>query len=297
MPTLTTTAALPEKILTLLQQKVQHLQMLPGVAMQALDAVRDRNTSISKFTSIVERDMKLTAKILTLANSPAFFTGRSVVNLHQAVTRLGFRQCQNLILTASMAALQGQMDMREQWIREMLWQHGFLTALIAMQVNRCASAGFEGEEFIAGLMHDVGRTLLATCLCEEFTSFDRLDFEENRWTPRLEESRIGCSHADVGAWFAASSRIPEELIAVIRHHHDPSAAPDHRKLVALIATSDHMANYIQRGGLPESYDVRTNEAVAILERFGLPGAAVKIQDSSATILVSSQSDASEMAAL
>ena len=48
-----------------------------------------------------------------------------------------------------------------EWTRNVLWQHSLYTATIARLLNRQLDAGFEGEEFSAAMVHDVGRLLLA----------------------------------------------------------------------------------------------------------------------------------------
>ena len=42
-----------------------------------------------------------------------------------------------------------------------LWHHGYVTASLCAQINRAYRLGFNGEEYSAGLLHDLGRILLA----------------------------------------------------------------------------------------------------------------------------------------
>lgn len=70
------------------------------------------------------------------------------------------------------------MSLAEEWIRDVLSQHAFVTGLTAVHVNRIVGTGFQGEEFAAGLIHDFGRTPLALCMPDQFVSADPLDFED-----------------------------------------------------------------------------------------------------------------------
>ena len=137
-----------------------------------------------------------------------------------------------------------------------------------MKVNQLLALKFQGEEFTAGLMHDFGRTLLAVADSEAFSRLDPLDFVEGEDVEGREREAIGTSHAEFGAWFAAMNELPESLVAAIQHHHLPEAAGAHVQLSALVAVADHMANHIQRGEAPETYNSMNDGAMLILEQAG-----------------------------
>jgi hypothetical protein len=50
----------------------------------------------------------------------------------------------------------------------------------------------------------------------------------------------------------------------MRLHNEPESAGGSNRLVALVATADHMANHLQRGEAPEAYDPEENPALACL---------------------------------
>ncbi len=266
--------------------------MLPGVAVQALEVARDPECSLSEFVAVVERDAKLASDILRLSNSAMFSNGASVIaTLHQAIVRLGFRQCRNLILSASMTSLMNSISLEEEWIRDLLCRHGFLTSLLAVGVNRITGLGFQGEEFAAGLIHDFGRTILATCMPDRFAFIDPLDFQESAETLAREEREIGANHCQIGAWFAVTNRLPPEFIEVAAFHHDPVHSIRHKRLVALISACDDMANYIHRNENIERYDVRRNKALEYLESLGATNATGRMGELCAELMVQSRRDA------
>jgi HD-like signal output (HDOD) protein len=291
-----TEPVVPENLEALFRRRTQDLQMLPAIAIQALEIAKDPDCAITEFTAVVERDVKLAADILGMANSALYSPGRPIVNLHQSVVRLGFRQCKNLILSTSMTSLMKKITLGEEWIREVLWRHGFLTAMLAINVNRCVGAGFQGEEFAAGLIHDFGRTLFAVCLPDQFTKIDPLEFVEGPSLLPDELEACGTNHCEVGAWFAQINRLPTELQEVIRFHHDPTLALRHRRLVALTAVCDHMANHLQRGEDVHTYDLRENSALFILEGCGVRNAAGRLVDTVGEVMETAAKDAVDMMA-
>lgn len=283
---------IPEKLQDLLRSRMQRVQMLPGVAVQALEIARDSQCSIREFVAVVERDGKLASDILKMANSAMFSNGPSAIaSLHQAIGRLGFRQCRNLILSASMTSLMKTLSLEEEWIRDLLCRHGFLTSLLAMGVNRVAGVGFQGEEFAAGLIHDFGRMIIATCLPDQFSSIDPLDFLESQKTLDLEKLVVGADHCEIGSWFAELNRLPAEFVEVTRFHHRPEAAPGHCRLVSLISACDHMANFIHRNESIERYDLKQNSAMATLESCGVTNAVGRLQEACYELMTQSKRDA------
>jgi len=276
-------------------RRSQKLQMLPGVAVQALEIARDPECSIREFVAVVERDAKLAGDILGMANSALFTSGGPpIITLQQSIVRLGFRQCRNLILSTSMASLMKSLTLEEEWVRDVLWRHGFLTGMLAIHVNKVVGTGFQGEEFAAGLMHDLGRTLIAVCMPEQFTLVDPLHFDESSETPVSEKLIIGTNHCEAGAWFAERSHLPSEFVEVIRFHHNPAAATKHRRLVALTAIADHMASYLQRFDNAANYDLRTNEGVYVLETCGVPSVAGRLADVCRDMMTTSKKEAQKM---
>jgi len=273
----------PESLISALKQRVENLQMLPAVAAQALELAKDPDCPMSRFSSVVERDLKLASDILRMANSSAFSTGSSVASLHQAVVRLGLRQCRGLILASSFDSLARKLGHEDQRLRNSLSRHGFLTAIIALRLNHLFGLGLQGEEFTAGLMHDLGRILLAVAMPEEFRNSDPLSFHEGDDLEATERELFGASHAEFGAWFALENKLPESLVAAIRFHHAPNEAGDNRRIAAITAAADHLATFIQRND-GEKYDPQSNPGVAVLQGLGIATAQSKFLAAAETLV-------------
>lgn len=254
----------PAEIVGALKRRVGTLQMLPAVAQEALQMVKDRECSINQFTSVIKRDVKLTADILKIANSALYSPVTPIVDLNRCVMRIGFRECQYLILNASLSSLMNRVTMSQEWVREALWRHSFITALLATRLNRTLHLGYQGEEFTAGLLHDFGRILFAMIIPESFLKFDPLDFDE---TPDLldrEFDATGTDHCRLAAWFTSGNQIPSPIPSVILHHHQPELAEKHQRLTALVAVADQLANDWQRLGDRAAEDFTPPAAMSLL---------------------------------
>ena len=287
--------ALPAAVLERLRSRANNLKMLPAVATQALQIVEDPDCGINEFAAVVERDPSLAAGILRMANSVVFSSGRPVLNLHQAVVRLGFRQCKNLIVTASFSSMMKSMTLDEEWIRETLSQHSFTTALLCLNMNRTLNIGFQGEEFTGGLIHDIGRLLLATCYSDCFSEFDKLEFDEETGVLAAEQAFVETNHCEIGAWFVTKNALPEQLKSVVRFHHNPELADTNsRRFVALVAVCDHMANHLQRYEESRGYDPASNPFLATLEASGAPSLARRFHEVANTMMEDARKHSIEM---
>ncbi|WP_437228091.1 HDOD domain-containing protein [Planctomicrobium sp. SH661] len=283
--------AIPSLLLDRICGRFHRVQMLPAIAHQAMELMKDPDCTIRELTRIIEQDLKLAAEMLRIANSAAYCGNRPVATLTEATVRLGLTHCRNLILTASVASLIEAFATQEAWIQEVLWRHGMVTAVVAANLNRGLGTGFHGEEFTAGLMHDIGRILLAVAMPDRFLQGDSVDFYEDEQSLIREQYFFQTNHAEVGAWFSIGNNLPGCLTAAIRYHHSPSSAPTHQRLVSLIAVADEIANYIQRNESADGYEPTSNQSIDCLEASGVHGARLRFEMRADEILENSCRDA------
>ena len=254
----------PDSLWRSLQRRAGDFVMLPAVAREAVEIVQHPDCTADQFVSVVERDVKLATDMLALANSALFACRTRAINLKQAVVRLGFRKCRNLILGSSAASLMQSLPLQEEWVREVLAQHNHTTATTCVHLNRAFNLGYSGEEFTAALFHDVGRLLLAIASPTAFAEADALDFQESVELLEHEAAMLGTDHCQFGARFAQHYGLPNELVAVIRYHHRPELEQQFQELTSLVAAADHVANHLQVDHDSSTYEAAGNVGIEIL---------------------------------
>jgi HD-like signal output (HDOD) protein len=237
---------------------------LPDAATRALVIAQDPNCSVRDFSKVIENDPALAASLLKLVNSSYYAGTGKINNLTVAITRLGLRETQNLILAVSVRSVFRWMRKEHQTQRERLWRHSCLTAVLSRQINEKLGLDFKGEEFAAGIAHDIGRIMIAFGFPDEFSKLCALDqTDENRLLE--EEVRVlGFTHSQLGAWLATSWNLPTELSESIEFHHEPQAAPDHRNLTAVVNIAEAMANYIEASQSVQGIDLSDNAGWRVL---------------------------------
>jgi hypothetical protein len=73
-----------------------------------------------------------------------------------------------------------------------------------------------------------------------------MTFEEGSGLLFREREVLGVDHCWLGVRFAEANRLPAAVVAAVRYHHAPVAETTHRRLVALTALADRLANHVQR---------------------------------------------------
>ena len=87
----------------------------------------------------------------------------------------------------------------------MLAEHGLATGLIAQKISRLEKGGTKlGDEcLLAGLLHDVGKLVLAAGLPEEYGQVLATARTENLVLHAAELAVFEATHAEIGAYLAA----------------------------------------------------------------------------------------------
>lgn len=194
----------------------KNLPTIPAVLAQILQLVDKENTSAKDLIGVIEHDQALTGKILRLANSAFFGQARRVATIPRAVMLLGFSTVRNLALGVKVwDALAGGLARQRL---EQLWAHAVLVAVSAKQMAGKLRAGDPDEAFTAGLLHDVGRIVLAQRFKEDYWKVVG-GAAESEPVEAIEQATFGVDHSEVGAWLLEAWELPPAIVEAARAHH------------------------------------------------------------------------------
>lgn len=239
-------------------RQIGNIPTLPQAATRALAIANDPKCSVGDFSKVIEADPALATSLLKLVNSSFYAGNTKISNLTTAITRLGLRETQNLILAVSVRSVFRWMPKDQQMERDRLWRHSGLTGVLCRQINEKLGFDFGGEEFAAGLAHDLGRIMLAVGYPDVFCKLtDKKTIDETTLIVE-EETLLGFNHADLGAWLADMWNLPAELTEAIQFHHQPDKAPTHAMLSSIVCLAEEMANYMEMTRSVEGIDLSRN---------------------------------------
>lgn len=198
----------------------------PPVLLELRTALEARSTNAATVARIVEQDPALSAKLLQLANSAFFGTTRkyaagTVVSVNDAVIMLGMATVEQLaLITGLFVAFEGEEDTLGM-SPEALRRHGTLVAEIAGAIM--TSRRFAEEAFIGGLLHDIGKLVLASRFADTYRRVAPQARKRGVLVWQMEVEEYGASHAEVGGYLLACWGLPRIVIETVTYHHRPSA--------------------------------------------------------------------------
>ena len=208
----------------------KNLPTIPAVLSQVLGLVEREDSSTRELVVLIEHDQALTGKMLRLANSAFFGQSRRVATIPRAVMLLGFSTVRNLALGVKV------WDTIAHGIPpahlEELWTHAVMVAVASKVLGAKLCAGDPDEAFTAGLLHDVGRLVLATRFKDAYWTA-AAGVDDTRSIVDAEQEAFGVHHAEVGGWLLEAWGLPPSIVETARLHHATPDRPGTTNLVAI----------------------------------------------------------------
>ena len=205
-----------------LLSRLQTLPSQPALYTELTAAIQSPHSSCRAIGDLIARDAGMTAKILQLVNSAFFGLARRVASAREAVALLGTDTVKALVLGAKIFS-QFESQRIKQLGLDSLWQHslavsGFARAISVLeQLPRRA----QDEVFTAGILHDVGKLVLAQNFPEAYADILQRAQRREPALSELETERFGASHAELGAYLMGLWGLNEGVIDPIAGHHGP----------------------------------------------------------------------------
>jgi HD-like signal output (HDOD) protein len=208
------------------------LPSLPRTYEALTQALADPDTSLQRVSKIIEQDVGVSAKVLQLVNSAFFGIAHSITNIQGAVSYLGINTLKNLVLSVEIfRAFQPKRDL-PGFSLEKLQHHAQLTAHIAARLP--VPKHLADIAVVAGMLHDVGKLILAWKLSENFEKVLAEALRTRCPVHRGEERQSGFSHAEIGAYLLGLWGLPYMVVEAVALHHGPNRVP-HQNFDAISA--------------------------------------------------------------
>jgi HD-like signal output (HDOD) protein len=211
------------ELVEFLQRATEHAEIelpaLPHVTEVALAMVRDESVDFAELARVLQQDAAITARLLRLVNSAAFGGAHKIVSLREAVTRLGRRRVQNVLVTASVRDVAIKEAGEAKILGERLWKCSIATATIMS--SGAPRWQLDPElAFLVGLLHDIGAlaALRVTHLYARHYS--------NNMPVLLFDWLVEQWHERAGRTLAVRWKFDEPLPSLIGDHHSPVSPAD-----------------------------------------------------------------------
>jgi len=214
-------------------------------ALKELLSADQRYTS--QIAEIIRRDPSLTARLLRLVNSVYYGISTPIKNIEEAVFYLGVRQIRQLaVVTPIIEDLQKLTgNYRFRW--QEFWRHCIATALITRDVIDIIQSPNEETDYVGGLIHDVGKIVMASAFSEHFKEIYINPTEDTRDLLERERAILGINHAELGALYLRKQILPEAFVEIVQFHHSPELSRGHQNIVAAVQVADLLVRHAKIG--------------------------------------------------
>ena len=218
--------------------KVKDMPPLPQSITQILKLTRNPKSSVQDLAKVIERDPKLAANILRLANVSYYGFSREISTISYAIVCLGLDTVKSIALNSSAQEMLNDEISAYALEKGMLWQYSICCATCARIIAKRIRFKESEEAYIAGLLLDIGKIILSSYAEEYFIQIieksksDRVPFD------RTEQEVLGFDHSQIGWRIIKKWNLPRSLVEAVKYHHRPDKAKTHKKLTYIVHLAD-----------------------------------------------------------
>lgn len=204
--------------------------------------LEDPRASLSDIRSIVAKDVGMTAKVLQLVNSAFFGISEPVTSVENAVNLLGRDTIRTLVLSHGMFSRYGDLG-TSGLSSEVLWHYSAKCAAIAKVVSEAEgmSPATVDEAFVSGMLHDVGKLVLASEKPEQYAEVLRRVGGQESPSDEVELEIFGATHGEVGAYLIGLWGLPDSIVEAVAFHEKPAQCNSHFGLFGVVHVASKLA--------------------------------------------------------
>ncbi len=248
--------------------RINKLPTLPATYQKLVECLKSPNADMDDVAKIISMDPSMSARLLKVVNSAYFGLAKPVADVGRAGALLGLDRIMALVLGQGIFA-GGEVPQVRGFSLEKLWSHSVATATAAHRI--AIEEGMDKEQvaaaFMAGMLHDIGKLVLAMGMPNEYARVIELVNERPGAEREIETLELQASHTDVGAYLVGLWGLPNTIAEAIAFHEDPEQATGEFGLAGIVHAADRIAHH------PEIEDPRAAVLALSYEYFEKHGRA------------------------
>lgn len=230
-----------------------------GIRERLMELIERDDLSPRDLVELISYDPGLSIKILSIANSPYYSRGVTVLSLDQAILTIGINELKNIIvcLTFVKDLLKTTRMRRDDLLY--LWRHSVFVAVASKLLAQRLLIDEPEKVFTISLFHDIGKIVFFTMI-----DWYRENLSEARAKrlpiQELESERYGTTHNELGVILAKKMKMPDYVTSVIEAHRTLSSGDDGDPILSLINAANRYFYFRDSQEIPYGYILSKEEA-------------------------------------
>jgi putative nucleotidyltransferase with HDIG domain len=222
--------------------RIKDVPTLPLIVFELNRLLQDPDTSVAKISQAIERDQAMALKILRLVNSAFYGFKTKISDIRSAVIMLGFNAVRNAIVSLSViGALSKKAALKDFDVTD-FWRHSLAVAVTSKNISAKSRLNSPDNCFVGGLLHDVGKVIMAQYFPELFAAVWNTVQSECCGFLEAERKALATDHAVIGAHLAAKWQLPQGLTDAIGSHHDYRPGANNSEFTLVIYLANVIVN-------------------------------------------------------
>ena len=247
-----------DKLEALLEHS-NELPSLPEIYVRVSELLETENSDAQQIGEAVQTDPSLTGRLLKMVNSAYYGLPNEIFSISQAISVLGRQQIKQILMGSVLSGVFTEINNDNFSMRD-FWQHSIKTAIIARHLAMQNAQIIDHEAFFtAGLLHDIGRLVLAKEVPDLLPEIEELVEINGVDIIQAEEEKLGVTHIDVGGALMKKWGIPSLITQCVVKHHEI----DHVGPFAVDTSMVYLANNLSKLVLLDDEDEMQKTIVTI----------------------------------
>lgn len=235
-----------------------------------LASLANEEISFVKLGDLIEKDPVMAGNLLHLVNSALYARRGSINSVRHALSLLGINKLRNAVLGMSITRMWNQVHTPSSWSMARFNMHSAAVAILADLLAQRLNVIYAEGAFVAGLLHDVGRLLIALGLTEEYGRILQMHESEGKALVICEMEITGITHPELSAKALEIWNLPEPIQNAVRYHHNPASDPSAKNQeITLSRVLDASNQYVNSLGVSILKKCPDTADATLVESLGL----------------------------
>lgn len=222
--------------------RIKEIPTLPIIVLELNKLLKDPETSVAKIARTIEKDQALSSNILKLVNSAFYGFKTKISDIRNAVVLLGYNAVRNAIVSISVIKAFSKSSGLQGFDVSEFWKHSLAVAVTSKNISIMTKINSPDNCFVGGLLHDIGKVILAQYFKEMFAKVWITSQNEDISFWAAEKNIVPADHAKIGAFLAARWKLPNGLVHAIRRHHAYQAKVENEEFIRIVFLANVIVN-------------------------------------------------------